>query len=133
MDFLFFVGRGGQLVGMATLCDTDASEQICRSARTMSQFGSGAPAIRPCRRAHARFCGPVRNTVAAAGYWVWNLRAGLEQETGSWRFREFARLDNLANRSYVGSVIVNESNARYFEAAPGRVAYIMFNAAWRVN
>jgi iron complex outermembrane recepter protein len=74
-----------------------------------------------------------RNTAAAAGYWVWNLRAGLEQETGSWRFREFARLDNLANRSYVGSVIVNESNARYFEAAPGRVAYIMFNAAWRVN
>jgi iron complex outermembrane receptor protein len=62
-----------------------------------------------------------RNTAAAAGYWVWNLRAGLEQETGSWRFREFARLDNLANRSYVGSVIVNESNARYFEAAPGRL------------
>jgi len=74
-----------------------------------------------------------RNTAAAAGYWVWNLRAGLEQETGGWRFSEFARLDNLANRAYVGSVIVNESNARYFEAAPGRVAYLMFNAAWRVN
>ncbi len=74
-----------------------------------------------------------RNTAAAAGYWVWNLRAGLDQETGTWRISEFARLDNLANRSYVGSVIVNESNARYFEAAPGRVAYIMFNAAWRVN
>ena len=74
-----------------------------------------------------------RNTAAAAGYWVWNLRAGLEQETAGWRFSEFARLDNLANRGYVGSVIVNESNARYFEAAPGRVAYLMFNAAWRVN
>ncbi len=74
-----------------------------------------------------------RNMAAAAGYWVWNLRGGLEQETGSWRITEFARLHNLANRSYVGSVIVNESNERYFEAAPGRVAYIMFNAAWRVN
>ena len=29
-------------------------------------------------------------------------------------------MDNLANRSYVGSVIVNESNSRFFEAAPGR-------------
>jgi len=38
-------------------------------------------------------------------------------------------VDNLANRSYVGSVIVNESNSRFFEAAPGRTAYIMFNAA----
>ncbi len=74
-----------------------------------------------------------RNTAAAAGYWVWNLGAGLEQETEGWRFSEFARVDNLANRTYVGSVIVNESNARYFEAAPGRVAYIMFTAAWRVN
>ena len=44
-----------------------------------------------------------------------------------------ARLDNFTNRAYVGSVIVNESNSRYFEPAPGRVAYIMFTAAWRVD
>jgi iron complex outermembrane receptor protein len=74
-----------------------------------------------------------RNTAAAAGYWVANLRAGLEQATQHWRFSEFARLDNLFNRSYVGSVIVNESNQRYFEAAPGRTAYLMFNAAWRTD
>jgi iron complex outermembrane recepter protein len=73
------------------------------------------------------------NTAAAAGYWVWNLRAGFDQETSAWRFSEFLRIDNLANRAYVGSVIVNESNARYFEAAPGRVAYIMFSAARRAN
>jgi iron complex outermembrane receptor protein len=30
------------------------------------------------------------------------------------------RIDNLADRDYVGSVIVNEANARYFEPAPGR-------------
>jgi iron complex outermembrane receptor protein len=72
-----------------------------------------------------------RNTAAAAGYWVANLRAGFVQETRHWRFSEFARLDNLANRAYVGSVIVNESNSRYFEPAPGRTAYIMFNAALR--
>jgi iron complex outermembrane recepter protein len=72
-----------------------------------------------------------RNTDAAAGYWLVNLRAGFEQETRHWRFSEFARLDNLANRAYVGSVIVNETNSRFFEPAPGRAAYVMFNAALR--
>jgi iron complex outermembrane recepter protein len=72
-----------------------------------------------------------RNTDAADGYWVVNLRAGFEQEWTHWRFSEFARLDNLANRAYVGTVIVNETNSRFFEPAPGRTAYIMFSAAWR--
>jgi len=72
-----------------------------------------------------------RNTDAAAGYWVANWRAGFEQESRHWRFSEFARLDNLANRAYVGSVIVNETNSRFFEPAPGRTAYVMFNAALR--
>ena len=72
-----------------------------------------------------------RNSDAAAGFWVANVRAGFEQETRRWRFSEYAGLDNLANRAYVGSVIVNETNGRFFEAAPGRTAYIMFNAALR--
>ena len=72
-----------------------------------------------------------RNSAAAAGYWVANARAGFVQETKRWRLQEFASVDNLANRAYVGSVIVNETNSRFFEAAPGRTAYIMFNAALR--
>jgi iron complex outermembrane receptor protein len=72
-----------------------------------------------------------RNSDAASGYWVANLRSGFEQETRHWRFSEFARLDNLADRAYVGSVIVNETNSRFFEAAPGRTAYVMFTAALR--
>jgi len=72
-----------------------------------------------------------RNSDAAAGFWVANLRAGFEQETRHWRFSEFARLDNVAGRAYVGSVIVNETNSRFFEPAPGRTAYIMFYAALR--
>jgi iron complex outermembrane recepter protein len=72
-----------------------------------------------------------RNLAAAAGYWVANWRAGFEQQSKHWQFSEFARLDNLANRAYVGSVIVNESNSRFFEPAPGRTAYVMFNAALR--
>jgi iron complex outermembrane recepter protein len=79
----------------------------------------------------ARIYTDDRNSDFAAGYWVANLRLGFEQQTAHWRFGEFGRLDNLANRSYVGSVIVNETNSRFFEAAPGRTAYIMFNAALR--
>jgi iron complex outermembrane receptor protein len=79
----------------------------------------------------ARIYTDDRNSDAAAGYWVANLRAGFEQETRHWRFSEFARLDNLADRAYIGSVIVNETNSRFFEPAPGRTAYVMFNAALR--
>ena len=32
----------------------------------------------------------------------------------------FARVDNLFDRKYVGSVIVNDGNSRYYEGAPGR-------------
>jgi iron complex outermembrane receptor protein len=35
-----------------------------------------------------------------------------------------ARLDNLADRAYAGSVIVNETNGRYFETAAGRTALL---------
>jgi iron complex outermembrane receptor protein len=73
------------------------------------------------------------NSASAAGYWVANVRAGFEQQSTRWRFSEFASIDNLANRAYVGSVIVNESNSRFFEAAPGRTAYIMFNAGRRAD
>ncbi|MGO9993220.1 MAG: TonB-dependent receptor family protein [Steroidobacteraceae bacterium] len=73
------------------------------------------------------------NSASAAGYWVANVRAGFEQQSTRWRFSEFVSADNLANRAYVGSVIVNESNSRFFEAAPGRTAYIMFNAARRAD
>jgi iron complex outermembrane receptor protein len=72
-----------------------------------------------------------RNSDAAAGYWLANWRAGFEQESTHWRFSEFVRVDNLANRAYVGSVIVDEANSRFFEPAPGRTAYVMFNAALR--
>lgn len=72
-----------------------------------------------------------RNTGVAPGYWVANIRAGFTQETQHWRFSEFGSIDNFANRAYVGSVIVNETNSRFFEPAPGRTAYLMFNAALR--
>jgi iron complex outermembrane recepter protein len=72
-----------------------------------------------------------RNSDAAAGYWVGNAHCDFEQRMRGWGFRESLRIDNLANRRYVGSVIVNESNGRYFEPEPGRSAYVMFVAERR--
>ncbi len=43
----------------------------------------------------------------------------------------FGRIDNLFDREYVGSVIVNESNGRYYEPAPGRNYGIGLNLARR--
>jgi iron complex outermembrane receptor protein len=74
-----------------------------------------------------------RNTAFAPGYWETNWHAGFDQQRGRWQLSEYLRLDNLTDRAYVGSVIVNESNSRYFEPAPGRTAYMMFNAKWRVD
>ena len=56
----------------------------------------------------------------AGGYAVMNARVVLRQEAGPWSVKEFARLDNLFDRSYVGSVIVNQASSQFFESAPGR-------------
>lgn len=61
-----------------------------------------------------------RNTDSSAAYSVVNARAGIEQRTGVWTVREFVRVNNLFDRNYVGSVIVGDTNARYFEPAATR-------------
>ncbi|MES2263387.1 MAG: TonB-dependent receptor [Pseudomonadota bacterium] len=61
------------------------------------------------------------NTEAPApGYTLLNARVNLQQQWSNWNFKQFARLNNLFDRDYVGSVIVGDSNKRYYEAAPGR-------------
>jgi iron complex outermembrane recepter protein len=60
------------------------------------------------------------NTDSTASYTLMNLRAGLEQKVGEWRISEFARLNNISDKRYIGSVIVNDANGRFFEPAPGR-------------
>jgi iron complex outermembrane recepter protein len=51
---------------------------------------------------------------------TWNARLALAQNVGRWALREFLRVDNLADRRTIGSVIVDEGNRRFFEPAPGR-------------
>jgi len=61
-----------------------------------------------------------RNTDAAPAYTIGNLRIGFEQRTGRWLLREFARLNNFTDRNYVGTVIVGDTNGRYFEPSATR-------------
>ena len=56
----------------------------------------------------------------APGYGIVNARVQARQEMGEWRFKQFVRLNNLFDRDYVGSVIVGDSNRRFYEPAPGR-------------
>ncbi|WPB57514.1 TonB-dependent receptor [Xylophilus sp. GOD-11R] len=60
------------------------------------------------------------NTQSAAGYGTVALRAGREFRAGGVRWYAWGRLDNLFDRSYVGSMIVNDGNSRFYESAPGR-------------
>ncbi|ABY99410.1 TPA: TonB-dependent receptor family protein [Pseudomonas putida] len=63
------------------------------------------------------------NAKPAPAYAVFNWRTRFEQHVGPWTFHQLVRLDNLFDRQYVGSVIVGDSNGRYYEAAPGRSWY----------
>ena len=54
------------------------------------------------------------------GYIVTNARIGFAQRTGRFEWDAFARLNNMTDRRYVGSVIVGDTNGRFFEPAPGR-------------
>lgn len=72
------------------------------------------------------------NSDATASYTVTNWRAGFVQTLGQWKFNQFVRIDNLTDRDYIGSVIVNESNARFFEPAPGRSLFIGVGVSGRL-
>jgi iron complex outermembrane recepter protein len=60
------------------------------------------------------------NSDAAPAYTIGNVRVGVRQTSGGVEWRVFARLNNITDRNYVGSVIVGDTNARFFEPAPGR-------------
>ena len=60
------------------------------------------------------------NSDQAPAYAIASLAIAHTFQVGSTKPRLFARMDNLFDRRYVGSVIVNEGNSRFFEPAPGR-------------
>lgn len=71
------------------------------------------------------------NTAKAPSWTVVGLTTGYKWSYGKMDMDLFGRVDNLFDRTYVGSLIVNESKGRYFEPAPGRNFGIGMNLAWR--
>ncbi len=60
------------------------------------------------------------NSDAAPSYSVTSANIGYAWDLGDWKVKSFARVDNLFDKNYAGSVIVNDGNDRYFEPADGR-------------
>jgi iron complex outermembrane receptor protein len=73
----------------------------------------------------------LNNDRAAPAYTLFNLRLSAEQRQGPWTFGQLLRLDNVLDRKYVGSVIVGDSNKRYYEPGPERSVYAGVSASYR--
>lgn len=71
------------------------------------------------------------NSDAASAFATASFSTGYLLPVGAWQLSGFARIDNVTDRRYVGSVIVNEGNSRYFEPAPGRTWFAGLSAVYR--
>ena len=71
------------------------------------------------------------NDDAAAGATVMNLRVSGRWQLGMIEIVPLLRLDNATDKKYAGSVIVNEANKRFFEAAPTRAWMASITARYR--
>jgi iron complex outermembrane receptor protein len=60
------------------------------------------------------------NKESAPSYTTFSLRGSLQQLVGNWKITEYARVDNLFDETYIGSVRIGDSNTRFYEPAPGR-------------
>ena len=71
------------------------------------------------------------NSQFAAAYPVFDASGGYAAQLGATRLNLFLRLNNLLNRRYAGSIIVDDGNGRYFEPAPGFNVFAGFTATFR--
>ena len=59
------------------------------------------------------------NSVFTPSYAIFGADGGYALELRNFRLSAFVRLNNMLDRHYVGSVIVDDGNSRYFEPGPG--------------
>ena len=70
------------------------------------------------------------NTAYAPGYGLMNATVGYRFIAGHMDVNTFLRLNNIFDHSYVGSVIVNESNGRYYEPGIDRMLFGGVQVTW---
>ena len=71
------------------------------------------------------------NSDFAAGHGLLALRARWQRTLPVGRLELLARIDNLADRRVVGSVIVGDGSGRYFESAQGRSG--LLSLRWAIH
>lgn len=71
------------------------------------------------------------NSESAPSYAVVGVDGGYVFDLPKLRLRSFVNLDNLLHRDYVGSVIVNDGNGRYYEPGPGFAVLAGFGIDWK--
>lgn len=60
------------------------------------------------------------NNASVDDYTIFSVRGHFRQKYKDWTLTEYARIDNIFDEKYVGSVRVNDTNSRFYEPAPGR-------------
>ena len=70
---------------------------------------------------------------AAPSYALFNWQARFEQKAGALTFNQVLRIDNLFDREYIGSVIVGDTNQRYYEPGPERAWYVGAGVQYRFD
>jgi len=60
------------------------------------------------------------NAVRAPAFTLLNVSVGYNWLASHRALESFLRIENVADRRYVGSVIVNDANGRFYEPGPGR-------------
>ena len=71
------------------------------------------------------------NTAHAPSYALLGWDGGYTFDLPHWRINTFVRVDNLLDTDYVGSVIVNDGNSRYFEPGLGRTVLAGASFNWK--
>ena len=77
--------------------------------------------------ASSRVSADDANRVFAAGYAAWNVRAGATvPHLGRLRLEPTVGIENVFDRRYAGSVVINATRSRYFEPGlPRRFTFVM--------
>lgn len=71
------------------------------------------------------------NSAYAPAYSTAAIYGGYKFELDKWQIGAFARVDNLFDKDYIGSVIINDANGRFYEPAPGRNWTLSVSANYR--
>jgi iron complex outermembrane receptor protein len=70
------------------------------------------------------------NSASAPSYALADVSAGYGMRRANWRARLSLRVDNVFDKKYVGSVIVNDGNSRYYEPGPDRGFMAVLDLGW---